>query len=884
MTNEQLLSALTDKCDIYFEGSLISKEQLVKKYADFFASALSGEERSVSIALHTGSLCFEIISLITAALGCVCFDETNSNDIIESLVVGAFVLYGHNKKERYIWRGFADKDCKLISDKDIDNRYFAVIEQPSKASKTYSPKNCWHMIQPYNGDSRVTDGRGIKKQTSNRNNFISEMFGHPINDIPSITGVSAVVVTERGSFDRIAKGIDIVYAGDKHIGLLDIVPAAYYTDGGEEYQYGNNPAKAEPVLKVTGKISTARDLVLDKHGNKTVGLMIINPDALTKGGAELTELLERKSLKFAHISVGIGSNGAENFVGIQENAMLFACTKEFLLQNSFPPQVSNVLTNELDKQVGNIVNNAIAAEIVDGDCSWDDFRKAKEALYIIRRADWNDELKNRFVIFAHSLLNLFMTAIFPICELEKAVENGTISAGVVSPKLRIQELWSLADKAGNADLQCAFVADLLERLYKSYFNVCPKYDRLQQRLRDSSGRNIAIIVPKAYHIDILGANDTFCGYDLTVVTANRFDNSKSYDEIIVVGDFAGKRFNPLKCRAATDIVVFLYECETHWFKSKIRKAGNFEKEINSRIGVLDYDDAADNDLSDGNFPETEIATFEEHEMDLEQFINKINTIDIGRFTVNTVDSAGNSPTSEVCAIGRFVTGEQILFSKYYNAVVFDSATGTVNESDTDNLTAGDLLVFAKRDDYTRNMVDFIYERLQAGRVLNSNILEATEKAAYWKEALREYKNLNHHSYRDVARALQKLGSSLQEVTIRQWLIEESHIVGPRDERTLEQIAELTQDAYILQDTHGYYEACRVVRRQRKDILELIGKAITDKLSGHTPSKGSLLEVIYENVESLSETLELESISLLDEPAIVPINLINKPIAEWEVSA
>ena len=46
--------------------------------------------------------------------------------------------------------------------------------------------------------------------------------------------------------------------------LLDIVPAAYYTSGGEELQFGNNPSKAEPVLKVTSKISSARDLVLDR--------------------------------------------------------------------------------------------------------------------------------------------------------------------------------------------------------------------------------------------------------------------------------------------------------------------------------------------------------------------------------------------------------------------------------------------------------------------------------------------------------------------------------------------------------------------------------------------------------------------------------------------
>ena len=56
MTNDKKRFCLTDKCDIYFENSLISKELIVKKYAEFFMSALSGNGHSVSVALHTGSL------------------------------------------------------------------------------------------------------------------------------------------------------------------------------------------------------------------------------------------------------------------------------------------------------------------------------------------------------------------------------------------------------------------------------------------------------------------------------------------------------------------------------------------------------------------------------------------------------------------------------------------------------------------------------------------------------------------------------------------------------------------------------------------------------------------------------------------------------------
>lgn len=874
MTNVQVLSCLTDRCDIYFENQLISKERIIKKYADFFVSSLHGDKHSVSVALHTGSVCFDIVSFITAALACVSLDKTDAESIIASLSEGDMVLY---RNERYRWRGleFRDGNQYLVLEQDGRGRN-------GKTTMWVSFDTNKSLIKPYYGASEVTDGRGIKRKDTNRADFIAHILGVTSSEVPSVTSVSTVIVSERDTFDRISKGLHIVYGNSKSIGLLDIVTASYFSDSGEEYQYGSNPAKTEPVLKITGKVSAARDLVLDKRGNKTVGLMVIGADAASKGSSELTDLLGRKSLKFAHIAAGIDSKCAEGIIESQEDASVFACTKEFLLENSLPPQETNALTVELDRQIENIVNNAVTTIVVNGGCSWEDLRKAREALYMIRKSEWNEDTKNNFIITSHSLLNLFTTAVFPIEALEKAVGDGMLMSGVSSPSSRIRELWNLADNLGSIKSQCVYVIDILEQLYQYGFVGCPKLDALKQRLDSSVGRKIAVIVPKAYYIDILSADEILNRKDITIATANRFDNFNRYDEVIVVGDFSGKRFDPLKCRAAADITVLLYECEMHWFKHKKRKAVIFENKLNSRLGVLGDDTLDDVDSKYRVDEDEDIDAFTENAADLEEYIGKISTFDIGKFATRVSGSSGNTLTSEVCAIGRFVGGEQILFSKYYNAVVFDPVKGKVIETDVEGLAAGDQLVFAKRDDYTQNMVDYIYESLQTSGRLSADVLSATEKSVYWKDALREYKRKHGFTYRDVSRELQKLGSSLQEVSVRQWLIEESHIVGPRDEETLRQIATLTQDSYLLRDVRSYFEACRIVRHQRKEILELIGNAITDKLSGHKPPIGSVLEVVYDNVESLSETLELDGISLLKEPVTVPINLINKPITDWEV--
>jgi len=875
MTNTNVLTNLADRCDVYFEDALISREQIVKNYADFLSSKLSGENRSVSIALHTGSICFDIVSFIAAALGCIHLDETSADEIIATLTEGAKILY---KNERYRWLGFEVVDGKRYMKLHQDGRG---RNGPSVRYVLYETGK--GKVRPYLGNAKTTDGRGIKKSKDGRADFISYIFGIPISEVPSVTGVSAVIITDKESSERITKGVEFKYGDGKTIGLLDVAAASYFTENEEEYRYGNNPAKTEPTLKIVGKVSTARNLVLDKRNNPTVGLVVVGASITKNDDSELTDILGRKSLKFTHIVTDIDFEGAEGIVEAQPDAAVFACTKEFLLSNSLPMAERNILTSELDRQIDNILNNSVTAISVSGGCSWLDMKKAKEALYEIKRSSLNEEIKRNFIISAYSLLNLLSTAVFPLRTLEDAVASGELSVGIVSPADRINELWNLAEASGNMQYTCAYVAEIIERVYKLMAEHCPKHDALLNRLKSDSQKRFAVVVPKAYYVDILLANEEIIQSRATIVTANRFDSNAGYEEIIAVGDITGKRFSSLKCRAAEDIVVLLYDCEYRMFNHKRKKAMAFEMKLNIRSRV------AEEDINDGSVdiqdttPEVDILdAYTENETDFEHYIDSISIFDIKKVVTGMFTSA-NTPTSEVLTVGRFTSGEQILFSRYYTAVIFDSSKGEIAETTPDKLVAGDVLIFAKRDDYTRNMVDYIYEGLLSGDRLTKDVAEATEKAFYWKEALREYRDVNQLTHRAIAAKLRELGSSIQEASIRHWLIEESHIVGPRDEKTLEFIATLTGDPYLLKDTSAYFEACRIVRRQRKEILRLIGKAITDKLSGNTPPKGSILESVYENIEKLAESFELESATVLDEPFFAPVNIVNKPLTEAEVA-
>lgn len=92
MTDNNLINVMLDKCDIYYGDALISKESIIKRYIKFFDNVFVGEKHSVSFALHTGSICFDIISVVAVTLGCLSYNFGTNDDIISGLQIGDMVI------------------------------------------------------------------------------------------------------------------------------------------------------------------------------------------------------------------------------------------------------------------------------------------------------------------------------------------------------------------------------------------------------------------------------------------------------------------------------------------------------------------------------------------------------------------------------------------------------------------------------------------------------------------------------------------------------------------------------------------------------------------------------------------------------------------------
>ena len=879
MADDRIVRSIVEKCDFYYDDALLSDEVIIEKYLSFFAKQFDPSERSVSFAFHTGSLCFDVVTVAALMIGCLAYEFSTNDEILADLELDDMVLY---KGERCRWGGVQH----LSFSPSVPKQDYIVLKQDAKGkngpSSFYLPygKNK-HLIKPYHGSSSVTDGRGVRKDKTNRSDFISHILEIPIGEVPSALDLSVVVVADKNEFIDICRHLRIKYAGNKFVGLMDVVPVSYYTGNGEQFQIGKNASKAEAVIKVTSKMSMARELVLDKHGNRVIGLIVTNIETVSSSSAELNDLLRRKSLRFAYVVAPYNADSCELVMEQYESAKMFACTKELLTSVRHEIKAANKLTEELNRQISNIIKSKTDIIRVAGHWNWDQYKAIKEKLYIIKQSNWSGEDRDNFILSTIALMNLFSTSFFSMERMEKAIQSGQINLAVVSPEARIDELMDIASRSISMQEQCSEIAAALLEMYTVLHDSSPKENALREFLSNHKNEKVAIVVPKAYYVGIF--RSLFDGeYDnATCVTANRFDKHEEYDRVITTGDIIGKRFDAIQCFSAPEITLLLYDYEEKPFAFRKRKTAKSERKLNARIKGLSGDEYIRSvETVDIDAPDVTESIMHEFS-DLDEFVESMGMFDIRRLAVNSNTGEYNN-TAEVKYVGTFTTGEQILFSKYYSAVVFNQNESIVTESSPDKLVPGDILVFTKRNDYTSNIVDQIFEQLMRTRKLSVEVQDAAEKAFYWKEILREYKETNGLTYRAIAKEIKKHGSSLQEVTIRQWLMEESHIIGPRDVRTMKMIAEVTEDPYLLGDPDGYFEACRIVRHYRREILSLIAQAINDKLSNKQPVRGSAFEVVYENVEKLSETMELESVFELDDVAIVNNGMVNRPISESEV--
>lgn len=884
MNTADSVKEIIGKCDLYIEDSLFSKELLMQSFGAFLAATSEQNEHCTGFVMHTGSICFDALAVIYAAVSCMIYSESDTDVILSEILPGDPVLYTRDKKPvKAMFKGFYIGIDKVTDNPDEATHIKLVSERKSRKvieqDSHYVPRKFWNRIAPYQGKSTGLNQQGLRRTNGLRDLFYTSVLGFLREDIPSVTGTSAVVVIQKDRADYLFENLKIGINEQTVIKLRDLVTASYFTDS-DEHPYGGNPGKNEPVLKFTAKMSVARQLAFSRDGNKHLGVIICGNEIIRRYITEIPSILNRRSLKYVYLMATIESEAVPGLLINSETPSVFACSEKLLQRQSGMIQHRNRFTSELNDQVYGILHKTVSSHEFESSLSWEDYKRLKKILLNIKRSDYMSEKKDEFVITAYSLINLFSTAVFKISDLEKCIEDGKI--GITSPSDRLELLRSAACVFPDyLKEQSSFVIERLSDLYLSLYDKCEIEQYIKRELRKNYTKKYAVIVPKAYYRTVLAESGFFTppirSSKISIVTANSFNSSDRYDKIFVTGNTIGNRFDVFRCIASDTFESLIYSYENKLYTQRARGANKNIRYLNDLNDGKDFrDELFDHEPTTENENEKEIREIHEIDKEVNDYIKRLNDAAYSTMFIGENQGYGNTST-HVVAMGIFETGERIFFSKRYRAYTFDDTTSEVKEKSVDELEEGLSLVFTQNNSETRDIVDEILNRLIKRNNLDDEIVACYDLSKEWKEKLREYKETHRLRSSEIAEKMIANGVTVQDVTIRNWLDEDAHIVGPMKIESLEQIAYLIGDEEMLENVEKHFEAIKTIRKVRRQILGYIGEAIIDKLSGRMPKDDTIMAYIYDRIESLAVVLRLESIMKIDRE--IPFNSANRPLSE-----
>lgn len=860
MGNSNCIMAVVDQLKIDYKGRKISDERVIKALKDFLTQTIDNTEHNVGFVFHTGSICFDVVMMVYAAMACVMFDNRVIDEITSVLEPGDFVVYNNAGRQKYIGREviLGEERIKL---EGMDG----VI--------TYVPKKMERFIAPYGGSSRTYGNRGIRNGNKKiRREFLCALLNCDETEIPDVINTSTVMVMQRDYANDLVENISIGFGDDKRISLLDIVTASFFTES-EEYPFKGNTAKSEPNLKITSKISNARRLIKEKETNNNFGVIILGEEMIARGETEIPEVIKRKSTLFTYVAINMSSSYCEKVLEYDEQAEVFACTKEFLLPFQGDIIEDNKSTRELNKQINAIIDKTMDSVILNSNISWERYKDIKRKLRIIRLDDYESKQKDHFIITSYSLLKLFATAPFSMSSLESMIAEGSVE-NVISPGERITEIRDDVDSfTGTIKEYSTEILELINEEYHGLMVASPKEEKLKEILSNNCDAKIAIIVPKLFYAKLLEKTDYYNlmkrRNNLDIVTEKKFGNG-SYDIIILVGDFEGKKINFFNTNASQKVITILYSYEEETYKYKVSKSNDAKAMYNKRAFFhVEMEDTEKTDT------DTDVEELVNIDRQAEEYLRELREIE-AYDSINCGARGTPSTTKlEVISSALFETGERAFFTKMYKAYVFDRDNASVEMISVDKLTEGDALIFMKNNDEARDIVDYAIDNLISEKRLNEKQIDEYRKSKYWKQVLADYMIGHEITATEMARKMIGDGVNVVPQTITNWLNEDSHIVGPKDIESIKQIAVFVGDEDLLNNADDYYLACQTIRSLRRRILKEIGHTMIGELSGEYIRESLFNKEIRERIVNLADVLVIDNIS--EVTGEIPINKVNRPL-------
>jgi hypothetical protein len=857
------LTTALHRCGVVCNDHQYQVNEMVEANVSFLARQLSQGSSRV-LCLHAGTRAMEVYSCILLSLHCIMTNELTPDEVVRGLPIDSMVVYG---RTRGLFLG-------------LDESGYAVIEQGQRQPVIIRvPRSMFGLIKPYLGKATTLDGRGLRNNPRTVRKLVASLLGIQENEVPSETCKSVVVVADRAAADDICRATISGPCGIS-MPLSSIVPCAYVTRN-STVDYPGNVSCSEAILKFTGHVSVARELILDDELNRVSALVFIGRWTSSSEVSELEALISRS--KPSHVWI-LDELFRTDWTGLlaQSNALIpFAWTPRAVResQSSLAPSRTDacgVASERLSTRVSNIAGQAARDYLFDAPINLKEYSRLRRSLLDIGRGFQGDEETETFVTNAFRLLRLLSQSVFPMKVIEHEIEHGNLRA--TSPRALLCELEIIgAHRLGELGEAMKDVYQLLSRFYFEIRKTNPKRDRLFERLAAiPSDARTAVVVGNESQATllktVLSAPGAGRARRVDCCTPNRFDDDNEYDVVLSAGALAGTRFSPARCICGSTVEVVAYRFEVEALRRLRQERERTLLCYDSRNAAVSAPNETVNPMPDNVVPADDDDELESIVWDA--MVRR-------PITASATSDAGQCNTL-VDRVAMFETGEVAFFTKNYCAYVFDPICEEVVEADVFTLAPGQMLVFATLGEEARDVVDAILRRYVTGRNGESAMKDAYNYSRLWKEVLRRHMACKRLTYESVALEMRRLGCGRHASTIRTWLDEDSHIVGPRDPKVFVTIGRITGDRLLQDRATTFAEACRSIRSVRVRILKHLGSSIVRSLGRNAKDTDSVLESVLGAATGLARILQL--VEIRDPQNMwVPAHRTNRPLARTDTA-
>lgn len=871
------LRELIEKIDILYNGCSIDKEIVLEVEKQFLIEAFDGTEHKSLFVQHTGSDLYDAVALAIVTLGLVLLDDSKAVDVVNEIKEGDLVTY-HSK--RWIYSG-----TSFLSGKE---RY---VLKDDKGCITYLLESSMCDVLPYNGKSKNLDGKGIGKSKSKRTEFLKEVAGLKKHEIPAITSQSVIIYIDNHRFDELLNGVSIKYA-EKNYFILDLVTASFFTDNNELKKRGN-ANNNEAMLKATLSIDKAREMVKAKRGNFIMGLLVLDDRAYKKYGLDLEELLYRKKLPFSILVTKLSMDSwVQAQLENQNDIMVLPYTSEYLKtidsnNESNRSLTENVALVKFNEEVQNAKWGESRLHFVESTFLWKDIKRIKENIAFVINNCLEDPMTTEFARWAYSMIKLFNNAIFSFEEYERLSSGYKEMRDFLLPSGQIEEFRKAIDNFPLAvKRQSQLILDYVESKYNEHMEANPKREALWEAFRDLELTNMLVIVPTTRYKPFV---ERFYPKTWNAVLKNKYViatesqarkmDMSQFSDIYYLSLMNVTKYNPFDNVFFTSVDILLYDSQMRLYRSLYKEFVDYKKMLNKRAyavsdEILNYSDNSEGYLVDDYDETVEADDDVELDNEIQQSFMRM-FLQSERFMSQkdySDDVNGRVHFLEAYKYASFVTGENIIFTKGYTAYVVDTDKQCVIERSVDDIKEGDQLIFTVNDDNTKDIVD---ELLAGVAEKNPEIDRYYQLVSSWKEACRNYRYDNNLKYTQLSKMFATKGYKAQPQVIRSWLDEQSHIVGPKQEKTFMFIQQVFGEEVLPEHYMEYAVATKHIRSARVKILKLIEKAVISE-NIEFDDNSHMFDGLKERIQETAIIKQIEHIETI-EPFNIAGYRANRPI-------